>query len=113
MTTTGKRDAAMTAWLACALWIVIVVTAVAIPVPVRGGAEFVGTVLSVDPGAGKFAVKKTDSGTRFTFVANDKTSFEGGNLKGLKDLKKGDQVTVTYQVAGSQYIALKVAAKEK
>ncbi len=112
MNTTGKKGAAMTAWLTCALWIVAV-TAVTIPVPVQGGTDFAGTVLSVDPGAGKFAVKKTDSGTRFTFVANNKTAFEGGNLKGLKDLKKGDQVTVTYQVAGSQYIALKVSAKEK
>lgn len=102
----------MTAWLTCVLWIVVV-TAVTIPVPAQGGTDFTGTVLSVDPGPGKFTVKKTDSGTRFTFVANDKTVFEGGNLKGLKDLKKGDQVTVTYQVAGSQYVALKVTAKEK
>jgi hypothetical protein len=112
MNTTGTKGAAITLWLTCALWIVVA-TAVAIPVPVHGGTDFAGTVLSVDPKAGKFAVKKTDSGTRFTFVANDKTAFEGGNLKGLKDLKKGDQVTVTYQIAGSQYIALKVTAKEK
>jgi hypothetical protein len=112
MNTTGTKGAAITLWLTCAVWIVVA-TAVAIPVPVHGGTDFAGTVLSVDPKAGKFAVKKTDSGTRFTFVANDKTAFEGGNLKGLKDLKKGDQVTVTYQIAGSQYIALKVTAKEK
>lgn len=72
------------------------------------GTEFPGTVLTVDPVTGKFAVKKDSGGTRFTFVANDKTQFEGGP-KNIKDLKQGDHVVVLYQVMGSQYIALKVS----
>ncbi len=72
------------------------------------GTDFPGTVLMADPAAGKLAVKKADGGTRFTFVVNDKTQFEGAGLKSLKDIKKGDRVTVTYQVTGSQYLALKV-----
>lgn len=76
------------------------------------GTEFPGTVLTVDPATGKFAVKKDSGGTRFTFVANDNTQYEGGP-KSLKDLKQGDQVVVLYQVTGSQYIALKVSAKGK
>jgi hypothetical protein len=77
------------------------------PVRAAGGTEFVGTVLSVDPSSGKFAVKKDGGGSRFTFVANDKTHFEGG-VQSLKDLKKDDHVTVLYQVQGSQYVALNV-----
>ena len=78
----------------------------------EGGTEFPGTVLSVDAAAGKLAVKKEGGGTRFTFVLNEKTRFSGGP-KSLGDLKKGDQVTVTYSVAGSRYIAETVAAKSK
>jgi hypothetical protein len=74
------------------------------------GTEFTGTVLLVDPSAGKLALKKEGTGTRFTFVANDTTRFEGG-LKGLADIKKGDSVTVQYQVSGSQYIVLKITPK--
>ncbi len=74
------------------------------------GTEFSGTVLTVDVGAGKFAVKKEDGGTRFTFVANEKTTFEGGP-KSIKDLKKDDKVAVLYQVQGPQYLALKVVKK--
>ena len=69
--------------------------------------DFPGTVLSVDAGAGKFAVKKADTGTRFTFAVNEKTRF-GEGLKGLADLKKGDHVTVTYSVVGGQYVAQNV-----
>ena len=74
------------------------------------GTDFPGTVLLVDAAAGKLAVKKDAGGTRFTFVVNDKTQFEGG-VKGLKDVKKGDTVTVNYQGTGSQYLALKVTKK--
>lgn len=75
------------------------------------GTEFPGTVVLVDPAAGKLVVKKEGGGTRFTFTANDKTKFEGTGLKSLADLKKGDHVTVTYAVTGSQYTAHKVARK--
>jgi hypothetical protein len=74
------------------------------------GIDFTGTVLLADPAAGKLAVKKTGGGTRFTFIVNDKTQFEGA--KGLGHLKKDDVVTVQYQVVGAQYIALKVVAKK-
>jgi hypothetical protein len=74
------------------------------------GTEFSGTVLTVDMSAGKFAVKKEGGGTRFTFVANEKTTFEGGP-KSIKDLKKDDKVAVFYQVQGSQYLALRVTKK--
>lgn len=73
----------------------------------EGGTEFVGMVLSVDAASGKFAVKKDGGGSRFTFVANEKTHFDGG-VKTVKDLKKDDHVTVLYQVQGSQYTALNV-----
>jgi hypothetical protein len=72
------------------------------------GTDFPGIVLMVDPAAGKLAVKKDGGGTRFTFAVNNKTQFEGQGLKGLQDVKKGDSVTVNYQVTGSQYLALKV-----
>ena len=77
------------------------------PVQAEGGTEFAGTVLSVDTSSGKFAVKKDGGGSRFTFVANEKTHFDGG-AKALKDLKKDDHVAVLYQVQGSQYVALNV-----
>lgn len=75
------------------------------------GTEFPGTIVTVDQATGKFAVKKESGGTRFTFVANDKTKFEGGP-KSIKDLKLGDHVVVLYQVTGSQYSALKVSLKQ-
>jgi hypothetical protein len=84
-------------------------------VPFRSGAQaqttdFTGTVLMVDPAAGKLAVKK-DGGTRFTFVINAQTQFDG-KIKRLTDLNKGDAVTVQYQLVGSQYVALKVTSKK-
>lgn len=75
--------------------------------------DFAGTVLTVEPAAGKLAIKKEGGGTRFTFVVNDKTQFTGPGLTSLKDVKKGDSVTVTYVVTGSQYVAQKVAATPK
>lgn len=81
------------------------------PVRAEGGTEFVGTILSVDTASGKFAVKKDGGGSRFTFVANEKTQFDGG-AKAVKDLKKDDHVTVLYQVQGSQYMALNVTLKK-
>jgi hypothetical protein len=77
------------------------------------GTDFPGTVLMVDPGAGKLSVKKEQGGTRFTFVVNDKTKFDGPGWKSLADVKKGDQVNVTYAVSGSQYIAEHIAARPK
>jgi hypothetical protein len=67
-------------------------------------------VLLVDSSTGKLALKKDGTGTRFTFVATDKTRFEGG-LKSLADIKRGDSVTVQYQVSGSQYLLLKVTPR--
>jgi hypothetical protein len=75
------------------------------------GTEFPGVVLMVDQAAGKFAVKKDGGGTRFTFVANEKTKFSGGGLSSLKDLKKDDHVVVFYHVLGSQYLAASIAKK--
>jgi len=75
------------------------------------GAEFTGTVLMADPAAGKLAVKKEEGGTRFTFVVNEQTQFEGP-AKSLKELKKGDRVAVQYQVVGSQYLAVRVGPKK-
>ncbi|MCE3223827.1 MAG: hypothetical protein K0S58_2007 [Nitrospira sp.] len=74
------------------------------------GTEYVGIVLSIDMSSGKFAVKKDGGGSRFTFVANEKTHFEGG-AKAVKDLKKGDHVSVLYQMQGSQYVALNVTIR--
>ena len=54
------------------------------------GTDFAGTVLTVDPAAGKLGVKKEGGGTRFTFVVNDKTQFSGPGLTSLKDVKKGE-----------------------
>ena len=79
------------------------------PVRAEGGTEFTG--VSVDTTSGKFAVKKDGGGSRFTFVANEKTHFDGG-AKAVKDLKKDDHVAVLYQVQGSQYVALNVALKK-
>ncbi|HEY6085717.1 MAG TPA: hypothetical protein VIU63_10000 [Nitrospira sp.] len=76
------------------------------------GTEFPGTVVMVDPAAGKFAVKKDGGGTRFTFVVDDKTKFSGSGLTGLKDLKKDDKVVVFYQVRGSQYTALSITSSK-
>jgi hypothetical protein len=73
--------------------------------------EFPGTVLSVDLTAGKFAVKKDGGGTRFTFVANDKTKFQGAGLTSFKDLKKDDKVMVLYHVQNSQYLAISVTKR--
>jgi hypothetical protein len=74
------------------------------------GANFSGSVLSVDQSAGKLVVKTEGSGTRFTFVVNDKTAFEG--VKSLKEIKKGDILTIEYRASGSQYIAQKITAKK-
>ena len=79
----------------------------------QGTTDFSGTVLAVDAAAGKLSVKKADGGTRFTFVVNNKTQFTGGGLKSLADVKKGDSLTVTYLVSGSQYVATKVTAQGK
>lgn len=75
------------------------------------GIEFPGTVLTVDLAAGKFAVKKDSGGTRFTFVANDKTKFQGAGLASLKDLHKDDKITVLYQMQGSVYLAISVTKR--
>jgi len=77
------------------------------------GTDFPGTVLMVDPAAGKISVKKEQGGTRFTFVVNDKTKFNGPGWKSLADVKKGDDVSVTYSVSGSQYVAEQIAARPK
>jgi hypothetical protein len=73
-------------------------------------ASFSGTVLSVDQSAGKLVVKTEGSGTRFTFVVNEKTDFEG--VKNLNEIKKGTSLTIEYRASGSQYIAQKVTAKK-
>jgi hypothetical protein len=75
------------------------------------GTEFPGIVIKVDQATGKFAVKKTGGGTRFTFIATEETKFSGAGLASLKDLKKDDHVTVLYQVKGSQYLAASVTKK--
>ena len=75
------------------------------------GIEFQGTVLTVDLTAGKFAVKKDGGGTRFTFVANDATKFQGTGLASLKDLQRDDKVMVLYHVQGSQYLAISVTKR--
>lgn len=81
------------------------------PLRAEGGTEFVGTIVSVETTSGKFAVKKDGGGSRFTFVANEKTYFDGG-AKAVQDLKKDDHVTVLYLVQGSQYLALNVTLKK-
>ncbi|MGH7229271.1 MAG: hypothetical protein ACREIH_08665 [Nitrospiraceae bacterium] len=77
----------------------------------QGSTDFAGKVLMVDAAAGKLSVMKEGGGTRFAFVVNDKTQFDGPGLKSLKDVKKGDNVTVSYVVIGSQYIAQRVSKK--
>src|SRR5438094_4577802 len=99
------------AWTGVMLTLFCLGLIVAAPVFAQSSTDFPGTVLMVDPAAGKLSVKKEGGGTRFTFVVNDKTQFEGAGLKGLKDVKKGDNVTVNYLVTGSQYIAQKVSKK--
>jgi hypothetical protein len=68
-------------------------------------------VLTVDLTAGKFAVKKDGGGTRFTFVANDATKFQGTGLASLKDLQRDDKVIVLYHAQGSQYLAISVTKR--
>jgi Cu/Ag efflux protein CusF len=75
----------------------------------ESAVAFPGTVVMVDEAAKKIAVKKDQGGTRFTFVADEKTQYAG--VGGLDKLKKGDSVTVTYVVKGSQYIAQKIAKR--
>lgn len=98
-------------WVRAGLFIVLLaalaITLTARPAAAETAADFPGTVLLADQATGKLAVKKVDGGTRFTFVVNEKTKFEGG-AKTLADVKKGDSVTVTYVVSGSQYLAQKV-----
>jgi len=96
-------------------WILLMTAAVGylnLPhVQAQEGTEFVGTVLTVDPATGKFAVKKDGSGTRFTFVAHEKTKFAGAGLTSIKDLKTGDHVLVIYKVQGSRYLAISLTRK--
>lgn len=100
------RDYVMLTWFFLSLCLIAFGPALA-----ESGTDFPGTVLMVDPSAGKLSVKKDGGGTRFTFVVNDKTKFEGEGLNSLKDVKKGDNVTVNYVVTGSQYIAQRVSKK--
>lgn len=86
----------------------VALAVVAAPALAQNLVDFPGTVLKVDEVAGKLTVKK--DGTRFTFVIDGKTQFSGGP-KGLKDVKAGDTVTVSYLVMGSQYVAQKIAKK--
>ncbi|MBM4120118.1 MAG: hypothetical protein ACKOBZ_08900 [Nitrospira sp.] len=81
---------------------------VSMPAIAQTPVAFPGTVLKVDAAAGKLAVKK--DGTRFTFVIDGKTRFEGG-AKSLTDVKAGDAVTVTYLLMGNQYVAQNIAKK--
>jgi len=92
--------------LCLSLFLIVIVSALA-----ESGTDFSGKVLMVDAAAGKLGVMKEGGGTRFTFVVNDKTQFDGAGLKSLKDVKKGDNVTVNYVVTGSQYFAQKVSKK--
>jgi hypothetical protein len=81
------------------------------PASAQEGTEFLGTVLTVDQATGKFAVKKDGGGTRFTFVANEKTKFSGTGLASIKDLRKDDHVLVIYKVQGPQYLAISLTKK--
>jgi len=111
MSHTATRDTRRDGLFMLLLWLVATIWAVSVaPSPAQTGTDFSGTVLMVNVAEGKITVKKEGGGTRFTFVADDKTRFDGGP-KGLKDLKKDDKVTVTYVVMGSQYFAQKVAKK--
>jgi len=101
-------------WAALAV-LLASITLVALALPAwaaDAGTDYPGTVVMVDASAGKLAVKKEGGGSRFTFVVNDKTQFEGG-LKSLKDVKQGSAVVVKYVTEGSQYTALKVTPKGK
>jgi len=100
------RNYVVLALFCLSLFLIVIVPALA-----ESGTDFPGTVLMVDAAAGKLSVMKEGGGTRFTFVVNDKTQFDGVGLKSLKDVKKGDNVTVNYVVTGSQYIAQKVSKK--
>src|SRR2546423_15199143 len=100
------RDYVVLTWFFLCLCLIAIGPALA-----ESGTDFPGTVLMVEPAAGKLSVKKDGGGTRFTFVVNDKTKFEGAGLNSLKDVKKRDNVTVNYVVTGSQYIAQKVSKK--
>ena len=77
----------------------------------EAGTDFAGTVLTVDPAAGKLGVKKEGGGTRFTFVVNDKTQFSGPGLTSLKDVKKGDGVTVTVYVVLELRVTVRVVGE--
>ena len=103
MITSGFQHRGGMLLLAMCVWMISAASA-----QVDSGIEFPGTVLTVDVTAGKFAVKKEGGGTRFTFVTNDKTKFQGAGLASLKDLQKGDKVIVLYHVQGSQYLAVSV-----
>jgi len=96
-----KQGVILAIVLAALVWMLSPLTTLA-----QNAVEFPGTVLKVDEASGKLAVKK--DGTRFTFVIDGKTKFDG-SAKSLKDVKAGDAVTVTYLVMGSQYIAQKIA----
>lgn len=76
-----------------------------------GEVEFPGAILKVDRAAGKVTVKKAGSGTRFTFVVNAKTKFEG--TKDLAGLMPGDAVTVLYVTEGGTYLAKAVIKSAK
>ena len=71
--------------------------------------DFPGTIAKVDAAAGKVTVNKEGGGSRFTFVASDKTHYAG--VSSLKELKAGDHVTVTYASKGGQYFAEKIVKK--
>jgi hypothetical protein len=102
------RESVFQKYLLMTLLIVGLSLVVTVSASAETGTEFPGTVLSADAAAGKLAVKKEGSGTRFTFVINEKTQFNG-DVKSLADLKKGDSVNVTYSAVGSQYIAQRVS----
>jgi hypothetical protein len=103
---TGFQHSGALLLLATCVWMISAASA-----QVDSGIEFPGTVLTVDHTTGKFAVKKDSGGTRFTFVANDKTKFQGTGLASLKDLQKDDKVVVLYHVQGSQYLAISVTKR--
>src|SRR5438132_8072650 len=65
------RDYVMLTWFFLSLCLIAIGPALA-----ESGTDFPGTVLMVEPAAGKLSVKKDGGGTRFTFVVNDKRSEE-------------------------------------
>jgi hypothetical protein len=105
ITTAFQHGRAMLLVVAC-VWTMSVAL-----VQADSGIEFPGTVLTIDHTTGKFVVKKDSGGTRFTFIANDKTKFLGSGLASLKGLKKDDKVVVLYHVQGSQYLAISVTKR--